>query len=53
MQSRGKYPAVLFIKRIYEKGVKLTEKVMAAYEAMIERMPGLEKWFVAINPCKP
>jgi hypothetical protein len=51
IQWKGRYPAVYLIKRIYEKGVKLTKKAMAAYEALIERLPGLEKWFVQINPC--
>jgi hypothetical protein len=51
MRWKGKYPAVLLIERIYEKGVKLKKKAMAAYEAMIERLPGLEKWFVQIKPC--
>ncbi len=51
MKWKGKHPVVTLVKKVYEKGVKLTKKAMAAYEAMIRRLPGLEKWFVEINPC--
>ena len=46
MKWKGKHPV---LKTIYEKGVKLTRKAMTVYEKMINRLPGLEKWFVAIN----
>ena len=51
MKWKGKYPVVTLVEKIYEKGVKLTKKAMAGYEAMIRRLPGLEKWFVEISPC--
>jgi hypothetical protein len=51
MKWKGKHPVVTLVKKVYEKGVKLTKKAMAAYEAIIRRLPGLEKWFVEINPC--
>ncbi len=50
MKWKGKHPCVTVVKTIYEKGVKLTRKAMAVYEKMINRLPGLEKWFVEINP---
>jgi len=51
MKWKGKSPVVTVIGRVYEKGVKLTKKAMAAYEKVIQRLPGLEKWFVDIVPC--
>ena len=45
------------ISRRYDRKKGLRErceahkKAMAAYEAMIKRLPGLEKWFVEIVPC--
>jgi hypothetical protein len=52
MKWKGKYPVVTLVEKVYEKGVKLTKKAMAGYEAMIKRLPGLEKWFVEISPCQ-
>ena len=51
MTWKGKHPFVTLVKKIYEKGVKLTKEAMAVYEAKIKRLPGLEKWFVKISPC--
>jgi hypothetical protein len=51
MTWKGKHPAVRLVTDIYETGVKLTRKAMAIYEKMIERLPGLENWFVDIKPC--
>jgi len=50
MTWKGKHPVVELLTQIYETGVKLTTKEMQALEAQIERLPGLEKWFVSI-PC--
>jgi len=50
MTWKGKHPVVTLVTRIYEKGVKLTKKAMAAYEKLINRKPGLEDWFVDISP---
>ena len=50
MTWKGKHPVVTLVTRVYEKGVKLTKKAMAACEKMINRMPGLEDWFVDISP---
>lgn len=52
MTWNSKYPLVVeLVKGIYKTGVRLTKKVMATYEAMIERLPNLEKWFVDIPLC--
>jgi hypothetical protein len=50
MTWKGKHPVVSLVNKIYEKGVKLTKKAMAAYEKLITRMPGLEDYFVEICP---
>lgn len=50
MTWKGKHPIVTLVTQVYEKGVKLTKKAMAAYEKTINRMPGLEDWFVDISP---
>ena len=50
MTWKGKHPVVTLVNKIYDKGVKLTKKAMAAYEKLIKRMPGLEDYFVDISP---
>jgi hypothetical protein len=51
MTYKGIHPVVQLVKGTYQTGVKLTKKAMKFYEDMIERLPGLEKWFVTIPPC--
>lgn len=51
MTYKGIHPVVQLVKGVYRTGVKLTKKAMRAYERMITRLPGLEKWFVDIPPC--
>lgn len=51
MTYKGIHPVVQLVKGIYKTGVKLTKKAMKVYEDMIERRPGLEKWFVDIPAC--
>lgn len=48
MKWNGKNPEVLMVKGIYETGVKLSKQAMKKYEALMKRLPGLEKWFVKI-----
>ena len=48
MKWNGKNPAVCLEKGIYEKGKKLSKKIMKDYEEMIERTEGLEDWRVNI-----
>jgi transposase len=46
MTWKGKHPLVELISKSYSKGVKLTKEEMAQLEKQIERLPGLDKWFV-------
>jgi len=41
---------VEWVEEVFETGGRLTKKAMKAYEVMIERLPGLKKWFVDILP---
>ena len=50
MTYNGKHPVVKLVDQVYEKGVKLTKKAMEKYEKFVDRMPGLEKWFMTIFP---
>lgn len=50
MTWKGKHPVVTLVNKVYDKGIKLTKKAMAAYERLIKRMSGLEDYFVEISP---
>lgn len=51
MTWKGEPPTVVqWLHKTYEKGVKLTKQAMQAVEDRIERLPGLEKWFVQLTP---
>ena len=50
MTWNGNNPVVSMVKGVYETGVKVGKKAMKKYESMMERLPGLEKWFVEICP---
>jgi len=50
MTWKGKNPTIKLIGDVYQKGIKLTKREMAAYESKIQRKQGLEKWFVDITP---
>lgn len=52
MTWHGKHPLVQLITKSYQKGVKLTPAEMKELETQIQRLPGLEKWFVSIPPVK-
>ena len=41
-------PVVTLVNETYNKGVKLTKKVMQQLEKMIDRVQGIEKWAVDI-----
>jgi Rhodopirellula transposase DDE domain len=49
MTWRGCCPTVTMLSGSYEKGKKLNALEMARYESLIERLPGLEPWFVDIK----
>ncbi len=50
MTWNGNHPVVQFVDKVYESGKKLGAAAMRALEKRLQRMPGLEKWFVDIVP---
>ncbi len=48
MKWKGKNPFVKVIDKIYKTGVKLSKSAMKTCEGMLNRLPGLENWFVDI-----
>jgi hypothetical protein len=53
MTWNGKHPTVDVISTLYATGIKLTKEAMQTVEAQIQRLPGLDKWFVDILPGTP
>jgi Rhodopirellula transposase DDE domain len=47
---KGKRPVVELVTTTYQTGVKLTQEAMKRVEAQLQRLPGLDKWFVDIIP---
>ena len=50
MTWKGRYPIVELVTTPYQTGVKLTKDAMQMVEAQLQRLPGLDKWFVDIVP---
>ena len=50
MTWNGNHPVVRFMDKVYESGKKLSAVAMRALEKRLQRMPGLEKWFVDVVP---
>ena len=50
MTWHGKNPVVKTVEKPYSLGQKLTSKVMRLYNNVIDRLDGLEDWFVTISP---
>ncbi len=50
---KGQHPFVQLLTKTYDKGVTLTKAEMAEWEQQIERLPGLEKWFVKFPHTNP
>ncbi|MEF8713178.1 MAG: transposase [Accumulibacter sp.] len=50
MTWKGKHPLVRRMDTAYEMGVKLTKEAMHTLETKIQRLLGVEKWFVDIQP---
>jgi Rhodopirellula transposase DDE domain len=48
MTWKGKRPVVALVTTTYQRGVKLTKDAMQMVEAQLQRLPGLDKWFVDI-----
>ena len=53
MTWNGRHPVVKLVEKTYPTGVRLTPKQMKELEKRFERLPGLEKWFVRIEPAPP
>ena len=51
MKWRGQHPNVSVLSGTYPKGKRLNRMEMAHYESLVDRLPGLEPWFVDIRPC--
>ena len=52
MTWKGKSPVVQLLTTTYHTGVRLSKQAMAEVETHLERLPGLERWFVKIS-CAP
>ena len=52
MTYRGIKPRVRLIRKAYKTGVRLTKKAMKKVEAKMDRLNGLEKWFITIKPAQ-
>jgi hypothetical protein len=50
MTYKGQHPVVKVLKKVYHTGVRLTQKEMAMLEKRFDRLSGLAKWFVRIEP---
>jgi hypothetical protein len=50
MTYRGIRPTVRKVTRIYRKGISVAKQEMKAIESRLERMTGLESWFIQIRP---
>jgi len=50
MTYNGVHPKVSVVKTSYHTGVKLSRRTMDELEKRLERLPGLEKYFVRIPP---
>ena len=53
MTYKGVHPVVELVDTLYHTGIKLTHTAMTALERRLERLPGLEKYFVRIRPLCP
>lgn len=52
MRWKGNSPVVRLLTTLYHTGVRLTKKAMAQVETHVQRLTGLERWFIDI-PCTP
>jgi hypothetical protein len=50
MKWKQSKPVVHLVEKLYQTGVKLTQKAMNLLEERFERLEGLGKWFVTIRP---
>jgi hypothetical protein len=50
MSYRGIRPTVRKVSKMYRKGISVAKQAMQEIEARLERMEGLEDWFIKIDP---
>lgn len=50
MTYKGVHPIVRLVTKTYAKGVKLSNSLRGIYEKALDRLLGLEKWFITITP---
>ena len=50
MTWNGRHPVVALVTTTYQTGMRLTKAAMDRVEAQLQRLPGLDKWFVDIYP---
>ena len=53
MTYNGLHPKVHRVTQEYATGVKRTKDQMEELEPLVDRLPGLERWFVEISPPDP
>jgi len=53
MTWKGKPPVVRLLTTIYYTEVRLTKQAMAEVETHLQRLSGLERWFVDISCTTP
>jgi len=53
MTWKGRPPVVRSLTSIYHTGIRLTKQAMAEVETHIQRLTGLERWFVDISCVTP
>jgi hypothetical protein len=53
MTWKGKHPVVHLLTTLYHTGVRLTRQAMAEVETHIQRLIGLERWFVDVSCSMP
>lgn len=53
MTYNGLSPVVVWVKKAYQTGVRLSQSAMTDLEQRFQRLVGLEKWFVRIVPSPP
>ena len=53
MTYRGVKPTVRKVTKVYRAGVSVAKRAMREIEKRLERKPGLESWFIKIEPQRP
>jgi len=53
MTWKGKHPVVSLLTNTYQTGVRLSKQAMVQVKTHIQRLHGLERWFVEISSSPP